>query len=229
MSRDYAQRSNGKRPQARKSKGSRRGSSGVPGWIWLIAGLSFGLAIAAFVYIRQPASAPLSGQTDEDQAQPTLETAHDKAGRKDKALTLPPKQKERFTFYEILKNQEVVLPADAVKSSRPPAVQMPSNPATPATPSVGDKTASKNVPSDNGNTGSYIIQVASFRSQSEAEKQKASLALLGVESRIESITIDGKDTFYRVRIGPDSNWSHVQTTMSRLESNGIQALLVKVN
>lgn len=228
MSRDYAQRSNGKRPQTRNSKSSRRGGSGVPGWVWLIAGLSFGLAVAAFVYIRQPTSAPLSPQAGDDQAQPTLETAHDKPGRKDKALALPPKQKDRFTFYEILKNQEVVLPPDAARSSRPPAVQAPSNPVTPA-PGAGDRIAGKSDTNDNGNNGSYIIQVASFRSQTEAEKQKASLALLGVESRIESITIDGKDTFYRVRIGPDSNWSHVQTTMSRLESNGIQALLVKVN
>lgn len=234
MSRDYAQRSNGKRPQTRKSKSGRRSSSGVPGWIWLIAGLSFGLAVAAFVYIRQPAPAAMMSQADQDDgtAQPDPTTGHDRRGRKDKALTLPPKQKERFTFYEILKNQEVVLPSDAAKSATPPAVQMPSNPVTPAADD-GNKTDSKTAANDktpaSANTGSYIIQVASFRSQSEAEKQKASLALLGVESRIESITIDGKDTFYRVRIGPDSNWSHVQTTMSRLESNGIQALLVKVN
>src|SRR3546814_5843537 len=68
----------------------------------------------------------LSPQAGSEQAQPTLETARDKSGRKDKALTLPPKEKERFTFYEILKNQEVVLPSGAAKSSRPPAVQAPS-------------------------------------------------------------------------------------------------------
>src|SRR3546814_1485182 len=74
----------------------------------------------------------LSPQAGSEQAQPTLETARDKSGRKDKALTLPPKEKERFTFYEIQKNQEVVLPSGAAKSSRPPAVQAPSNPVTPA-------------------------------------------------------------------------------------------------
>src|SRR3546814_249335 len=173
MSRDYAQRSNGKRPQTRKSKGSRRGSSGVPGWIWLIAGLSFGLAIAAFVYIRQPTSSPLSPQAGSEQTQPTLETARDKSGRKDKALTLPPKEKERFTFYEILKNQEVVLPSGAAKSSRPPAVQAPSNPVTPA-PGADNKTDSKN-PAAAHNTGRYLIQVASLRSHAAAEKQKPNL------------------------------------------------------
>ncbi|HET8881214.1 MAG TPA: SPOR domain-containing protein [Solimonas sp.] len=214
MSRDYAPRGGGSRRPARKNRSR---NSGVPGWIWLIAGLSFGLTVAAFVYIRQPAPAlngPADGGTptrsDDDGDKPR------RADKKPPALSLPPKEKERFTFYEILKNQEVVLPNDAVKSSKPPSTPAPSNPATPAGAAAG-------------NTGSYIIQVASFRSQSEAEKQKAGLALLGVESRIESVTIDGKNTFYRVRIGPDSNWSHVQATMSRLESSGIQALLVKVN
>ncbi|NGY06457.1 SPOR domain-containing protein [Solimonas terrae] len=219
MSRDYAPRGGGNRRQTRKSKSK---NSGVPGWIWLIAGLSFGLAVAAFVYIRQPASAPMLTQADNDApaASEAAKGGHEKGG-KSQALPLPPKEKERFTFYEILKNQEVVLPNDAVKSSKPPDVAAPSNPATPAPASAAN--------GNDGNTGSYIIQVASYRSQNEAEKQKASLALLGVESRIESVTIDGKDTFYRVRIGPDSNWSHVQTTMSRLEASGIQALLVKIN
>src|SRR3546814_20664090 len=98
MSRDYAQRSNGKRPQTRKSKGSRRGSSGVPGWIWLIAGLSFGLAIAAFVYLRQPTSSPLSPHAGREQTQPALATARDNSGRTDKATTPAPNDKQTVTF-----------------------------------------------------------------------------------------------------------------------------------
>src|SRR3546814_20731423 len=99
MSRDYAQRSNGKRPQTRKSKGSRRGSRGVPGWIWLIAGLSFGLAIAAFVYIRPPTSLQLSPQADSAQTPPTPETARDRPGRKGAAITPPPPANEPLTSH----------------------------------------------------------------------------------------------------------------------------------
>jgi len=217
MSRDYAPRGGGSRRPTRKT--TRNRNSGVPGWIWMIAGLSFGLTVAAFVYIHQPAPA-MNGHADDTAATGADDSdkGHRKDRKKSQALPLPPKEKERFTFYEILKNQEVVLPNEAVKSSKPPSTPAPTNPATPPPANAGD-----------GNTGSYIIQVASFRSQSEAEKQKAGLALLGVESRIESVTIDGKNTFYRVRIGPDSNWKHVQATMARLESSGIQALLVKVN
>jgi cell division protein FtsN len=220
MPRDYAPRSGGPRRQTRKSKSR---NSGVPGWVWLIAGLSFGLTVAAFVYIKRPTTAPMPTQARDDE-RPADGAADDRTrhkGSKAAAVELPPKEKERFSFYEILKNQEVVLPNDAVKSPRPPDTAASSPAATPgASPSAADADTK---------TGSYIIQVASYRSQGEAERQRAALALIGVESRIESVTIDGKDTFYRVRIGPDSNWKHVQTTMSRLESNGIQALLVKVN
>jgi cell division protein FtsN len=227
MARDYAQRSNGNRRQTRSSSGKRGG--GVPGWVWLIAGLSVGLAIAAFVYIKRPVDSthliPQAHEADDgdaagaDNARPAAR----KGGGKAQGLPLPPKEKERFTFYEILKNQEVVLPNEAAKSSQPPATPKPQTPAnadgTPPPPATANASA---------NSGSYIIQVASYRSQAEAEKQKASLALIGVEARIESVTIDNKDTFYRVRIGPDKNWQHVQQTMARLESNGIQGLLVKL-
>ncbi|SER03801.1 Sporulation related domain-containing protein [Solimonas aquatica] len=202
MPRDYAQQGG-----ARRQTRSKKAGGGLPGWIWMILGLSLGLAVAAFVYIRRPTEAPLlstvaSAGGDSKPALPTPPAEKPRPG-KPGALALPPKEKERFTFYDALKHQEVALPSDAVRSDHPP---------------------------DSGNTGSaYVIQVAAFRSKDEADKQKASLALLGVESRIETVTVDGGDTFYRVRIGPDRNWPRIQTTMTRLEANGIQAQLLKLN
>lgn len=211
MPRDYAQRTPSPRRHTRRAK-SRDGAASVPGWVWLIAGLSFGLAVAAFVYIRRPMTppAPIDAVSSDAAANSVAREAPRSArarGGKPEALPLPPKQKDRFTFYEILKNQEVVLPPDAAKAAQPP------------------KPLSTNAAPGGG---SYIIQVASYRAQTEAEKQKAQLALLGIEARIESVTIDGKDTFYRVRIGPERDWARVQATMTRLDANGIQALLVKL-
>lgn len=214
MPRDYAQRNPNPRRHTRRAKG--RSGGGVPGWVWLIAGLSFGLAVAALVYIRRPLAPPAvepvaSEEVTADSSGETREKPRNTRNRNSKppALPLPPKEKDRFTFYEILKNQEVVLPPEAAKAAQPPKPA----PAAGQPPATG---------------GSYIIQVASYRAQTEAEKQKANLALLGIESRIESVTIDGKDTFYRVRIGPERDWARVQATMTRLDANGIQALLVKL-
>ncbi len=213
MARDYAQRGGNNRNQARgrssggKGRGAKSGGSGMPGWVWLVAGLSVGLAIAAFIYIQRP-TGPMRATTPPAQIsvdEPFIEKPKPQPSPRSKkeAIQIPPKEKERFTFYEILKGQEVVLPSEVAKAPAPPA-------------SV-----------DTG-TGSYIIQVASYRSQADADKQKASLALVGIESRIESVTIDNKDTFYRVRVGPERDWKRVQTIMSRLEENGIQAMLVKL-
>lgn len=201
MARDYAQRGGNRRQQARGRSGGGGSGGGMPGWIWLAAGLSLGLAVAAFVYVSRPPVQPLMQAGDAAEAQPEATPGRKKGA----AIPLPPKEKARFTFYEILRDQEVVVPKEQAQASAPPG----------APPAVASE-------------GSFVIQVASYRSQAEADRQKAALALLGVEARIESVTIDGKDTYYRVRIGPDSNWPRVQTTMARLEENGIEALLIKL-
>ncbi|MEQ1440667.1 SPOR domain-containing protein [Fontimonas sp. SYSU GA230001] len=200
MARDYAQRGGNRRQQARGRGGGGSGG-GMPGWIWLAAGLSMGLAVAAFVYVSRPPAQSLMPTEPVAQARPEATPGKSKSA----AIPLPPKEKPRFTFYEILRDQEVVVPKEQVQSPAPPGA-----------------------PKAAAGEGSFVIQVASYRSQAEAERRKASLALIGIESRIESITIDGKDTYYRVRIGPESNWSRVQGTMARLDENGIDALLIKL-
>lgn len=193
MARDYAQRSSGSRHA--KPKGG--GGGGVPGWVWMVAGLSIGLAVAAFVYIGRPLQHDMNG---DDRA--VMTDKSDKPGSRREPVKIPPKEKPRFTFYELLPNQEVVVPRD---------VQPP-----PGKTATGE------------DDGQYIIQVASYRKQSDADAQRAKLALLGVESRVEKVTIDNKDTFYRVRIGPEKGLGRAHTTMARLEENGIQGMLVKV-
>jgi len=210
---DYAQRGNG-RNQARSSKGKGGSGSGMPGWVWAVLGLSFGLAIAAIVYITRPAQ-PLPGQVamnrvdskaaasaaadDAEDAKPAAK-ADTQSGKKG-AIKLPPKEKPRFTFYDILPGQEVIVPDNVTAST------------------------GKALPGDDG---VYVIQVAAYRTQEDADAQKAKLALIGVESRIEKITIDNKDTYFRVRVGPANSLAKAHTLMARLEQNGVQAVLIKL-
>ena len=200
MPRDYAQRGGSRRQATTRGRSQPKA---MPGWVWLLAGLSFGLAVAAFVYILRPA--PDMPRADQATA-PVTEKPQASAKKKDEPIPLPPKEKPRFTFYEILRDQEVVIPKEQSRDSKPPKADAPAA----------------------GGKEQYLIQVASFREQKEADRQKASLALIGIESRIESVTIDGKDTYYRVRIGPESNWQRVQSTLSRLDDNGIDAMLIKL-
>lgn len=193
MAKDYGQRGSGGRQARPASRNSGR-SGGMPGWIWMVVGLSVGLAVAAFIYIGRPLQ---HGQTEDD-ATAVMPDKPAKANGKKEAIKIPPKEKPRFTFYELLPNQEVVVPRDVQSSAQ----------------TIG------------ADDGLYIIQVASYRTQADADAQKAKLALLGVESRVEKVTIDNKDTYYRVRIGPEKSLARVHTTMARLEENGLHDMVV---
>ncbi|MGH8462165.1 MAG: SPOR domain-containing protein [Stenotrophobium sp.] len=218
MAKDYAQRGKGGQRQTRPAprRGGRGGGSGMPWWLGAVLGLSIGLAVAVFVYIFVRPAQPLPGHKSISAAAPASsndagnDDAESPAQRNKAALSgkqnvvkLPPKVKTRFTFYELLPSQEVVVPREQVQT---------------ATGKAGA-----------ADTGLYVIQVASYRTQPDADGLKAKLALLGVESRIEKVTIDNSDTYYRVRVGPEKNLGAVHTIVARLEENGIhQAMVVKV-
>lgn len=171
----------------------------MPGWIWGLAGLAIGLVVAAYIHISKPA-AP-AAETASAPAKPAKPAAKD--------IKLPPKEPSRFSFYEILPSYEVVIPREkhAPAAAAPGAAPKPAPIAEP---------------------GSYIIQVGSYRERDQAEAQKAQLALLGVESRVEQVTIDNKETWFRVRIGPEKDLGRLHATLSRLSENGIEGMLVKV-
>lgn len=124
-----------------------------------------------------------------------------------KKIDIPPKEPSRFTFYELLPDYEVVIPKEALKAKPVPAPDA-NAPAT--------------------SPGRYLIQVGAFKERAEAEQQKANLALLGVESRIEKVTIDNDQTWYRVRIGPEKDQRRVENILARLEENDIKALVMMV-
>lgn len=74
----------------------------------------------------------------------------------------------------------------------------------------------------------YILQAASYSSFKDADKLKAKLALNGLSSRIEKISVEGKGQFYRVRLGPYSSTATKKDVVKRLGSLGIKPLHLKV-
>ena len=134
---------------------------------------------------------------------PVVAAAVEKTEAK-KPVPVPPKEPTRFSFYEMLPSYEVVIPGSG-KTEKGKA----------AAPEIAEP-------------GEYIIQVGSFRGRDEADAQKAKLALIGIESRVEQVTIDNKDTWFRVRIGPEKDQGKVQALIARLNENQIQSYLMKV-
>ncbi|MFP4607721.1 MAG: SPOR domain-containing protein, partial [Thiohalospira sp.] len=73
----------------------------------------------------------------------------------------------------------------------------------------------------------WVLQLGSFRSQSDADRFRARLSLLGVEPHIEEVTIDGAD-WYRVRLGPLRDPEELQAARERLEENDVDAMVLKL-
>jgi cell division protein FtsN len=109
----------------------------------------------------------------------------------------------RFDFYTLLPAQEVVVPEEEMEQPAPrPSAARPEK-------------------------ASYLLQVGAFRNYQDADRLKASLALLGIEAHIQRVSIDDKETFHRVRSGPYSR-PRANALHARLRSNDIPSLIIKV-
>lgn len=131
--------------------------------------------------------------------QPALTASAKKPDAK-KPIAIPPKEPSRFSFYEILPNYKVVIPNNRDDDAPEPAALEP---------------------------GAYVIQVGAFTERGQAEEQKAKLALVGVESRVEQGANNGQKWF-RVLIGPDKDLGRLNRVTARLKENGIESFLVRV-
>lgn len=112
--------------------------------------------------------------------------------------------KPRFEFYTILPEMEVPIQEEALPRRTTKPTKTPQE------------------------KGTYLLQVASFRSHQEADRLKASLALLGMEADIQTVSIDGKVTWHRVRMGPFSSFSRANEVRQRLRTHDLDAMVLKV-
>jgi cell division protein FtsN len=187
-----------KRSKRRKSTSRKQE---YPGWVWMLFGLAIGLSVAFAIYVRdgKPAAPPPVAR------QPaSLESAIDDNGEAPPAGTTGEEPKEsRFTFYDMLPNFEVVIP------EQEPDVEADVEPRAIVTP------------------GLYILQAGSFTRFEDADRRRAELALHGIESSIQRVTIDDK-TYHRVRIGPTEDLEELNMLRSRLRAAQIDVIRIRL-
>ncbi len=123
-------------------------------------------------------------------------------------------QEARFQFYTLLPEMEVVVPEP---EPEPPAPEAATGEA-PAPPPVAKVTR----------PGTYVLQAGSFRRRADAERRKASLALLGVRSTIQPVTLGDGETWFRVRIGPYTRLEELNEVRALLQEHGVDTLLVRL-
>jgi len=74
----------------------------------------------------------------------------------------------------------------------------------------------------------YFLQAASFREYSDAEKLRARLALKGFKSVTQAREVEGKGTYYRVRLGPFPDKRKAKTQRNRLQKLGLNPFVFTV-
>ena len=183
----------------RQKKATQRAS--VAWWKWLIVILltvSFGTFLTTL-----KTSAPEDGNQ-------TIRIPIEKSSKKEPEKKEPPKTAKkpvnvspRFDFYTILPETEVAVPDHEIK------------------------TRAREERVGKAKDTQYIMQAGSFRNYQEADKLKARLALMGIESRIEKAKVGGT-TWNRIKIGPFSKISSVNKIRSQLRKNDIDTVVMEV-
>jgi cell division protein FtsN len=171
----------------------------------------------------------------------------------DEATTRPPNnppQERQFDFFSMLPEEEVVVPTEedpapvglplppaepastpsvqASTPSSPPAAPKAQASAQPQpskpTPPAATQTAAANPAPSAG--GSYLLQLGSFRTSADAQRLKAQLALKGIQTSIQTVTIDSGQIYHRVRTaGLDK--SQAQSLSARLQREGQESIMIR--
>ena len=118
------------------------------------------------------------------------------------AVEPAPTAATKFDFYGMLEDFQVVVPG-----------QMKPEPKPGPAPAAADTI--------------YVLQVGAFRTEPDADRLRAQLALLGVEAKIQKNVLDDKDTWFRVRVGPIKDDAELARIRARLDENKIKFMLLR--
>jgi cell division protein FtsN len=190
----------------RDYKAKRKPAGGFSGWMGVICGLGLGLAVAGVVYLK-----------DRHSESPTVQSA--KAGKKrphggeQRSAEVPdaetgdsgaPEEPAKsYDFYSMLPKFEVVVP-EKDKEVKPDIRGVPET-----------------------RRGTYVLQAGSYKSFADADRVRAQLALQGVESKVQKVSVDN-DTWHRIRIGPVSKLEELNRLRALLRRADVDVLVIRV-
>ncbi len=189
--------------KSRAAPRSKKKRNQIPGWVWFLAGLLVGLLFSGLAWLKLLPAPEMAAPVAPARQRPAPKPAE------------PAPPKPRFDFYTILPEMEVVVPEPEeepprVVSSRPERAKGQQAPAPRV--SGGDR---------------YMLQMGSFRRYADADRLKASLALVGIRAEIQRVRIASGETFHRVRSGPYSR-DKVNQLRAKLKQNRISSLVIKL-
>ncbi|AUG22509.1 cell division protein [Burkholderia pseudomallei] len=111
--------------------------------------------------------------------------------------------------------------AQASAAATPPkAAQAPKGASSATT-----TTAAKPTSGADANTG-YFLQVGAYKTEADAEQQRARLGFQGFESKVSKRDVSGV-TYFRVRIGPFSKFEDMNSARQRLSDAGVDTAVIR--
>jgi cell division protein FtsN len=170
----------------------------------VLCGLGLGLAVAGIVYLK-----------DRHSDSPTVQSA--KAGTKKSHggrgaevsdaeaadSGAPEEPAKSYDFYSMLPKFEVVVP-EKDKDVKPDIRGVPET-----------------------RRGTYVLQAGSYKNFADADRVRAQLALQGVESEVQKVSVDN-DTWHRIRIGPISKLDELNRLRTLLRKADVDVLVIRV-
>ena len=195
-----------KRTSKRRSKRrTTKKQQNYPGWVWMLFGLAIGLSVAFAIYVKD---------NEEPRPRPeAVSSAVDDNGETTAPATMTPdpepaeeEKESRFTFYDLLPNAEFVVPEKAPTTTAE-TTQQPEAVVEP---------------------GTYVLQAGSFSTNADADRRRAELALQGISSNIQRVTVNDRE-YHRVVIGPTDDLDELNMLRSRLRAAKIDVLRIRLS
>jgi cell division protein FtsN len=117
----------------------------------------------------------------------------------------------------------------AAASASKPAASKPETKAEtkPGADPLGDLAVAKAAATGNVDPFDYFVQAGAFRTQPDADAQRAKLAMLGWEARVSEREQNGRAVF-RVRVGPFTKRDDAERIKEKLDGAGVDSALVRV-
>ncbi len=187
----------------RRTAKRRQSPQPMPGWVWMLAGLAVGLSVAFAVYRYKPAATSAPAAQASAPAPASKPPAASVAAEESEFADETAKPDAGFAFYDELPRFEVIVPEVDIEVDRSAPAQPIEKP------------------------GVYEIQAGSFGEFTDADRRRAEIALLGIESRVQPVTIDER-TYHRVRIGPITDTGRLNRLRTQLAEANIETATIRI-
>ena len=229
MTKDYAKRKPTKKPAPRKNY-SQSSSRSLGGPFWLLIGVFIGIVCVGAFYIKQ-FDMPFIKQLLEHRAAAVVNKSNHQVAKNEHKPEMP-----RFDFYTVLPHMQVVQTANnTAATTPPPAPKITSSTPAPVVTTLAPVASNKIISTPastpalttkiaSSKSKHYILQVAAFQTQSDADRVKAQLAMKGFSAKV-IVVKTSSSTWYRVLLGPYSSEQIALGTQQKLAADNVQSFL----